>query len=35
MDQSEDAVTAALLDAQGKAQALFAEIESQNLIRPV
>lgn len=34
MDQSEDAVTAALLDAQGKAQALFAEIESQNLIRP-
>jgi Xaa-Pro dipeptidase len=34
MDQSEDAVTAALLDAQGKAQALFAQIESQNLIRP-
>ena len=23
-----------MLDAQGKAQALFAEIESQNLIRP-
>jgi Xaa-Pro dipeptidase len=34
MDQSEDAVTAALLDAQAKAQALFTEIESQNLIRP-
>jgi len=34
MDQSEEAVAAALLDAQGKAQTLFAEIESQKLIRP-
>jgi Xaa-Pro dipeptidase len=34
MDQSEDTVAAALLDAQGKAEDLFAAIESQNLIRP-
>jgi Xaa-Pro dipeptidase len=34
MDQSEEAVAAALLDAQAKAQTLFAAIESQNLIRP-
>jgi Xaa-Pro dipeptidase len=34
MDQSEEAIAAALLDAQEKAQALFAAIESQNLIRP-
>lgn len=34
MDQSEEAVAAALLAAQEKAQALFAAIESQDLIRP-
>lgn len=34
MDQSEEVVAAVLLDAQEKAQTLFAAIESQNLIRP-
>ena len=34
MEQSEEAVAAALLEAQAKAGALFAEIESQKLIRP-
>jgi Xaa-Pro dipeptidase len=34
MDQSEEAVATALLDAQAKAQTLFAEIASQKLIRP-
>lgn len=34
MDQSEDPAATALLDAQGKAQTLFAEIESRKLIRP-
>jgi Xaa-Pro aminopeptidase len=34
MDQSEEAVAASLLDAQGKAQALFEEIEAQKLVRP-
>lgn len=34
MDQSEEAVAAGLLDAQGKAQTLFDEVESRNLIRP-
>ena len=34
MDQSEEAVAAALLDAQGKAQVLFEEIDAQRLIRP-
>jgi len=34
MAQSEEAVAAGLLEAQQKASALFAEIESQKLIRP-
>lgn len=34
MEQSEEAVAAGLLDAQGKAQALFAEIQAHRLIRP-
>lgn len=34
MDQSEEAVAAALLEAQHKAQALFAEVDSRKLIRP-
>ena len=34
MDQSEEAVAAALLDAQGKSPALFEEIDAQKLIRP-
>jgi len=34
MDQSEEAVAAALLDAQGKAQPLFEEIDARKLIRP-
>ncbi len=34
MDQSEDAIAAALLDAQRKAQTLFEAIESQKLICP-
>src|ERR1700674_674646 len=34
MEQSEDELVAGLLDAQGKAEGLFAEIQAQNLIRP-
>lgn len=34
MLQSEEQLALALLDAQAKAQALFAEVETQNLIRP-
>jgi Xaa-Pro dipeptidase len=34
METSEEVRAAALLDAQVKAQALFAEVETQNLIRP-
>ena len=34
MDQSEEALVSALLDAQIKAQTLFGEIEAKNLIRP-
>jgi Xaa-Pro dipeptidase len=34
MGELEEALLAGLLDAQGKAQALFAEIETQRLIRP-
>jgi Xaa-Pro dipeptidase len=34
MEKSEEALAAGLLDAQAKAQALFAEVETQNLIRP-
>jgi Xaa-Pro dipeptidase len=34
MEQSEQALATALWDAQTKAQALFGEIEAQNLIRP-
>jgi len=34
MEKLEEALAAGLLDAQGKAQALFAEIQAQNLIRP-
>src|SRR5277367_747151 len=34
MEQSEEALVAGLLDAQAKAQTLFAEVEAQNLIRP-
>lgn len=34
MDHSEEILVAGLLDAQVKAQALFAAVESQNLIRP-
>src|ERR1700722_277563 len=33
MEQSEDELVAGLLDAQGKAEALFAEIQAQSLIR--
>ena len=34
MEQSEAALVSGLLDAQGKAQALFAEVETRNFIRP-
>lgn len=34
MKQSEEELAAGLVDAQIKAQALFAEVETQNLIRP-
>ena len=34
VDRSEEAVAAALLDAQGKAKALFEAIDTQNLVRP-
>src|SRR5579863_7184038 len=34
MEKSEEALVAGLLDAQAKAQALFAEVETRNLIRP-
>jgi Xaa-Pro dipeptidase len=34
MEQSEEALVAGLLDAQAKAQTLFAEVENRNLIRP-
>ena len=34
MEQSEEAVAAALLDAQTKAQALFSEVQARGLIRP-
>jgi Xaa-Pro aminopeptidase len=34
MEKSEDVLVAGLLDAQEKAQALFAAVETQNLIRP-
>jgi Xaa-Pro dipeptidase len=34
MEKSEEALAAGLLDAQEKAQALFAEIQAQSLIRP-
>lgn len=34
MDQSEEAVAAGLLDAQEKAQKLFAEVEARKLIHP-
>src|SRR5271168_3947439 len=34
MEQSEEALVAGLLDAQRKAEALFAEIQAQSLIRP-
>src|SRR6202142_816576 len=34
MEKSEESLAAGLLDAQAKAQALFAAIETQNLIRP-
>jgi Xaa-Pro dipeptidase len=34
MEQSEEELVAELLDAQRKAQALFAEIQIQGLIRP-
>jgi|SRR5580704_5066363 Xaa-Pro dipeptidase len=34
MQQSEEQLVSALFDAQVKAQALFAEVEAQNLIRP-
>ena len=34
MEHSEEKLAAGLLDAQGKAQALFEEIETQKLIRP-
>ncbi len=34
MEQSEQAIAAALLDAQAKAQALFLEIQERQLIRP-
>ncbi|MGA7927933.1 MAG: hypothetical protein WCA20_18335 [Candidatus Sulfotelmatobacter sp.] len=34
MEKSEEALAAGLLDAQLKAQAMFAEIQAQSLIRP-
>jgi hypothetical protein len=34
MERSGEALAAGLLDGQVKAQALFAEIETRNLIRP-
>ena len=34
MEQSEEGLVAGLLDAKKKAEALFAEIQAQNLIRP-
>jgi Xaa-Pro aminopeptidase len=34
MEKSEEALAAGLLEAQAKAQALFVEIETRNLIRP-
>jgi Xaa-Pro aminopeptidase len=34
MEKSEEALVAGLLDAQAKAHALFAEVETRNLIRP-
>jgi Xaa-Pro aminopeptidase len=34
MEQSEAALVSGLLDAQAKAQALFAEVETRNVIRP-
>ena len=34
MEQSEEGLVAGLLDAQRKAEALFAEIQAQHLIRP-
>jgi Xaa-Pro aminopeptidase len=34
MEQSEEGLVAGLLDAQKKAEVLFAEIQAQNLIRP-
>jgi Xaa-Pro aminopeptidase len=34
MEQSEEALVEGLLDAQRKADALFSEIQAQNLIRP-
>ncbi len=34
MEQSEEGLVAGLLDAQRKAEALFAEIQAQSLIRP-
>jgi Xaa-Pro dipeptidase len=34
MEQSEEALVAGLLDAQRKAEALFAEVQAQSLIRP-
>jgi Xaa-Pro dipeptidase len=34
MEKSEEALTGGLLDAQAKALALFAEVETRNLIRP-
>jgi len=34
MDQPEEALAAALLDAQTKAQALFSEVQTRSLIRP-
>jgi hypothetical protein len=34
MQPSEEQLARALLDAQGKAQSLFAEVEAQALIRP-
>jgi hypothetical protein len=34
MEQSEEGLVAGLSDAQRKAEALFAEIEAQSLIRP-
>ena len=34
MEQSEEGLVTGLLDAQRKAEALFAEIQAQSLIRP-